>query len=60
MYNDYPWDPKIVAVVERCVVVQRSFMYSNFQMGPQNGGRYRQVVVSSGLTVSVWQAKKIE
>ncbi len=37
MYNDQPWDPKIVAVIDRwSFVVQRQFTQQKLQMGPQN------------------------
>ena len=44
VYNDYPWNPKIVAVVERWSLFRGSFLLSKLKMWPQNGGRYRQVV----------------
>ena len=43
MYNDHPRNPKYVAVVDRWSLFRGSW--------PQNGGRCRQVVVSSGLSV---------
>ncbi len=46
VYNDYPWNPKILATI---VVFQRSSKKQNFKLGVQNGGRCRQLVVSSGL-----------
>ena len=44
VYNDHPWDPKFVAVVDRWSLFRGTFMLQKFKMGPQNGGRYRQVV----------------
>ena len=52
MHNDHSWDPKIVAVPSWQVDVVQRFPYlSKFKMGSQNGGRYMDVVVSSGLIV---------
>jgi hypothetical protein len=51
VYDDNPWDPKIMGFVRKVVVAQRSFMHKKLQMGPYNGGRYSEVVISSGLTV---------
>jgi len=42
---------------DRCwqvVVIQRSFLLQMSNLRPQNGGCYRQVVVSSGMTVSIF------
>ncbi len=47
LYNDYPRDPKLVAVVDRWSFFKGIFMLRRLQ----NGGRCRQVVVNSGLTV---------
>ncbi len=45
VYNDYPWNPKIVAVVDSWLLF-RGRLYNKT-------GRYSEVVVSSGLTVAV-------
>jgi hypothetical protein len=45
VYNDHPRDPKFVAVVDRWLLFRGSFMLYKMKTGPQNGGRYRQVVV---------------
>jgi len=41
---------KIVIVAKRRSSFKGTFMILKFKMEPQYGGRYRQVVVSSGLT----------
>ncbi len=50
MYNDHPWNPKIVAVVDRWSLFG-GHLCTQSSNGTKSGGRYRQVVVSSGLTV---------
>jgi len=51
VYSDHPRDPEFVAFVDRWSLYRRNFMLLNLKMGLQNGGRYSEVVVSSGLTV---------
>ncbi len=50
-YNDHLQDPKIVVVVDRWSLFGGKFVLKKFIREPQVSGRYRQVVVSSGLTV---------
>jgi hypothetical protein len=40
VYNDHPWDPKIEAFVGRWSLFRGHLP----KLGPQNGGRYRQLV----------------
>ncbi len=54
VYNDHPRNPKFVAVVKRCSLlrVRGHFMLlKKLKWRRRNGGRCRQVVVSSDLTV---------
>ena len=52
MYNDHPWDPKIVAAVDRWSLFRGLI---KFNLGLQNGGRYRQeVVIRRWLLAQVW------
>ena len=51
VYNDHPRDPKVVTVVDRWSLFRGSFMLWKLKMVPQSGGRYSEVVISSGLTV---------
>jgi hypothetical protein len=55
VYNDH--DPKIVAVVERWSLLRGHICYksskSDLKVVVVTGGRYSQVVGSSGLTVSI-------
>ncbi len=44
VYNNHPWDPEIVAFVERWSLFRGYLCKKKFQQGPQNSGRYRQVV----------------
>ena len=48
MFNDHPRDPEFVAVDDSRLLFRGSFMIQKVKMGPQNGGRYSEVVVSSG------------
>jgi hypothetical protein len=50
-YNNHPRDPKFVAVLDRWSLFRGNFMFQKIENGTPNGGRYRQVVVNSGLTV---------
>ncbi len=58
VYNDHPWDPKIVAVVDKWSLF-RGHLHNKFGTGTSKlwslltGGHYLEVVVSSGLTVTV-------
>ncbi len=52
-YNDHPRGPEFVTVVDRWSCSEVTLCYKNLILELQNGGRYRQVVVSSGLTISV-------
>jgi len=45
VYNDHPWDPKFVVIVDRWSLFRGKFMLWNLKMGLQNGGRCWQVVV---------------
>ncbi len=49
--NDLPWDPKIVAVIDRWSLFWGSFVLKMGTMGRQNSGRCWKVVVRSDLTV---------
>ncbi len=53
MYNDHPWDLKIVAVVERWSLFSGHLCSKVllWDIKMLTGGRYSEVVVSSGLTV---------
>ncbi len=53
MYSDYPWDPKIVTVVDRCLCSKSPILYLKIVVVKDSGGRNLEVVVSSGLTVIV-------
>ena len=58
-----PSGPKNSGRCWQVVVLQRSFMLWKFKMGPQESGRYRQVVVSSGLTVheiETWNVQRCQ
>jgi hypothetical protein len=46
-----PRDPKFVAVVEWWSLFTGKYMLYRLKLGLQNGGRFRQVVVHSGLTL---------
>jgi len=46
-----PRAAKIRPEVDRCWLLRVSFMLRTQKLGLQNGGRWRQVVDSSGLTV---------
>jgi hypothetical protein len=48
VWSDHPWDPKIVALVDKWSLFRSNL--SN-KRASKLCGRYRQVVVSSGLTV---------
>jgi len=53
VYNDHPWDPKFVAIVDSWALFRGSFMLQILILGPQNSSRcsrYSEVVVNSGLT----------
>ncbi len=50
-YNDQPRNPKFVAVVDRWSLFRGRLMFKRPRLGLLNGGRCRQVVVSSGLTL---------
>ena len=43
-YNDHPWDPKIVVVVDRWSLLRGHLCYKSSNKGSQNGSRYRQLV----------------
>jgi len=50
-HNDHPWDHKLMVVVDRWSLL-RGNLYSKIPIWDhKNGVRYRQLVVSSGLTV---------
>ncbi len=51
VYNDHPWDPKFVAIVDRWSLFRDRFMFSRSKCGLQNRGRCRQVAVNRALTV---------
>jgi len=42
--NCYPWDPKIIAVIDSWSLFRGTIMVYKFNMRLQNGDRYRQVV----------------
>ena len=48
MYNDHPWDHKLVEVVDRWSLFESNFMLKKVNMGPKNGGRYMQGVAIRG------------
>ena len=55
VYNDHPQDPKFVAVVGKWSLFRGSFMIWKSKMGPQNGGRCRQMVaIRSWSLTQVW------
>jgi len=45
VYNDHPWDPKFVAVVDWWSLFRGSFMLWKLKLRSQNCGRCRQAVV---------------
>ncbi len=58
MYNDHPWDPKKVAAVDRWSLFRghlrnKSSKWDLKKVVVIDGGRYSEVVVSSGLTVAL-------
>ncbi len=55
VYNDHPWDPEFVAVIDRWSLFRGSFMLWKFKLGPQNCGRCRQgVVIWRWSLTQVW------
>jgi hypothetical protein len=44
VYNDHPWNPTFVAVVDRSSLFRGRFTSLRPKLGLQNGGRYWQVV----------------
>ena len=48
VYNDHPWDPKIVAVVDRWSLFRGHLSNKKFKLGPLNGGRCRLVLLFGG------------
>ncbi len=59
VYNDHHRDPKIVVIADRWPLLGAHLCNKKLQMEPKNGGRYKQVVVSSGLTVPRCHAYEI-
>ena len=48
VYNEHPREPKFVAVFDWWLLFRGSFVLLKVKMGPQNGGRCRQVFVIGG------------
>jgi hypothetical protein len=56
VYNDHPWDPEIVVVVDKWSLFRGHLCNKSFKRGLKmvvvaDSGRYSEVVVNSGLTV---------
>ena len=54
MYNDHPWDPKIVAVIDRWSLFRGHFWYESSNGTTQNGGRCWQVVAIRRWSLPHW------